>query len=144
MVVFSRNIIYAAFALMFTFLGVAALYILLLADFVAIVQVMVYVGGILVLLVFGVMLTKNITNVDFGGKSMNGFPASLIVGVIMGTLILLVTRTLWFRSDVPLVPENTTKTIGELMLTSYVFPFEVAAVLLLVAVMGSAMIARRS
>lgn len=143
-VVFSRNVIYAAFSLMFTFLGVAGLYVLLLADFVAIAQVMIYVGGILVLLIFGVMLTRNITNVDLTSTPMRGLPASLIVGVFLGTMILLVTKTTWTQAvDTTVVPD-TTKAIGEQLMTTYLLPFEVAAVLLLVAVMGAAMIARRN
>ena len=57
-VVFSRSIVYAAFSLLFTFFGVAALYVLLAADFLAITQILLYVGGILVLVVFGIMLTS--------------------------------------------------------------------------------------
>lgn len=143
-VVFSRNVIYAAFSLMFTFLGVAGLYVLLLADFVAIAQVMVYVGGILVLLIFGVMLTKNITNVDIGATSMRGLPASIIVGVFLGTMILLLSRTSWTQAVEPALPVGTAQAIGEQLLTTYLLPFEVSAVLLLVSVMGAAMIARRN
>ena len=62
-VVFSKNIIYSAFSLLFAFVGVAGLYVLLYADFLAITQVMIYVGGILVLLLFGVMLTSKLISV---------------------------------------------------------------------------------
>ncbi len=143
-VVFSKNVIYSAFSLMFTFLGVAGLYILLLADFVAIAQVMVYVGGILVLLIFGVMLTRNIVNVDIGAKAMRGLPASILIGVFLGTMILLVTRTSWNQVAGEGIPDGTTQAIGEELLTTYLLPFEVAGILLLVAVMGAAMIARRN
>ena len=63
-VVSSRNIVYSAFALLFTFFGVAGLYVLLSADFLAVAQVLIYVGGILVLLLFGVMLTNKVVSVD--------------------------------------------------------------------------------
>ena len=63
-VVTNRNVVYSAFFLLFTFFGVAGIYVLLGADFVAIVQLIVYVGGILILLLFGVMLTNKITNVE--------------------------------------------------------------------------------
>ncbi|HKJ82064.1 MAG TPA: NADH-quinone oxidoreductase subunit J, partial [Ignavibacteriaceae bacterium] len=62
-VVTTRNIIYSAYYLLFTFFGVAGIYVLLGADFIAIVQLVVYVGGILILLLFGVMLTNKITHV---------------------------------------------------------------------------------
>ena len=63
-VVFSRNIMYSAFSLLFTFFGVAGIYVLLNADFIAVAQLLIYVGGILVLLLFGVMLTNKVVSVD--------------------------------------------------------------------------------
>ena len=63
-VVLSKNVMHSAFALMFTFFSVAGLYVLLNADFLAITQIMIYIGGILVLIIFGVMLTTRITGVD--------------------------------------------------------------------------------
>ena len=68
---FSKNIVYAAFALLFTFFGIAGLYVMLNADFLAVTQLLVYVGGILILLIFGVMLTSRIGTVDIrvGGGS---------------------------------------------------------------------------
>ena len=68
---FARNIVYAAFALLFTFFGIAGLYVMANADFLAVTQLLVYVGGILILLIFGVMLTSRIGTVDIrvGGGS---------------------------------------------------------------------------
>jgi NADH-quinone oxidoreductase subunit J len=143
-VVFARNMLYSAFALLFTFLGVAGLYILLRADFIAVAQIMVYVGGILILLMFGVMLTNKVTNVDIQSGSMQGVPATIIVGVFLGTLVLLMTRTTWISvSDYPPV-KGTTLEIGERLITSYLLPFEVVGLLLLVVIMGAAMIARKT
>src|ERR1035438_10692269 len=68
-VVTIRNIVYSAFFLLFTFFGVAGIYVILGADFVAMVQLIVYVGGILVLILFGVMLTNKITNVQIKTRS---------------------------------------------------------------------------
>ena len=70
-VVFSKNIVYSAFALLFTFFGVAGIYVLLNADFLAITQLLVYVGGILVLLLFGVMLTSNTVTIEIKSGTMN-------------------------------------------------------------------------
>lgn len=143
-VVFSPNVIRAAFALMFTFLGVAGLYVLLLADFIAIAQVLIYVGGILVLLIFGVMLTQRVTRADLAVESAGGIPATITVGVLLGTLLLLLTRTTWIFREPPADIEGTTSAIGTGLLTTFLLPFEVAGFLLLVAVMGAAMIARKS
>jgi len=69
MVAFSRNIIYSAFSLLGTFMGVAGLYVFLGADFVAAVQLLIYVGGILVLILFAVMLTHRITDVQITNRA---------------------------------------------------------------------------
>jgi len=143
-VVFSRNVLYAAFALVFTFLGVAGLYVLLHADFLAVVQVMVYIGGILVLLLFGVMLTNRVTNVDLTGGTIRTLPATIVAGILLGTMIRLVTRASWHASSELPSPDGTISAIGDLLMTTYLLPFEGAGVLLLAAVMGAALIARSS
>ena len=76
-VVTTRNIVHSAFFLLFTFFGVTGIYVLLGADFVAIVQLIVYVGGILILLIFGVMLTNKITNVQIKTGTMQMLPAAI-------------------------------------------------------------------
>ena len=78
-VAFSPNIVYSAFSLMGTFMGVAGLYVLLAADFVAVVQVLIYVGGILVLMLFAVMLTHRIADVRVSNRSVGRLPALLIM-----------------------------------------------------------------
>jgi NADH:ubiquinone oxidoreductase subunit 6 (subunit J) len=76
--VFSRNIVHSAFALMFTLIGVAALYVLLYADFLAATQLLVYVGGILILILFGVMLTTQGHSFSFKINTVNLIPASVL------------------------------------------------------------------
>lgn len=142
-VVFSRSIIYSAFALLFTFLGVAGIYVLLSADFIAVAQLMVYVGGILILLVFGVMLTRKVTNVDLGGGTLNTFPALVVGGLLLGTLLTVAVRSHWMLSGSMPEVQGTTRELGELLLTTFILPFEVAGLLLLVAIMGAALIARK-
>ena len=85
-VVFSKSIIYSAFSLLFTFFGVAGLYVLLQADFLAVTQILIYVGGILVLMLFGVMLTNKVVNVELKTGTMNTIPALLLVAIVAGTL----------------------------------------------------------
>jgi NADH-quinone oxidoreductase subunit J len=82
-VAFSRNIIYSAFSLLGTFAGVAGIYIFLGADFVAAVQVLIYVGGILVLVLFAVMLTHRITDVEITNRAAGRIPALIVVGVFV-------------------------------------------------------------
>ena len=143
-VVFSRNIIYSAFSLLFTFFGVAGLYALLQADFLAITQILIYVGGILVLLLFGVMLTNKVISVDIKTGTMQTVPALLIVAVVAGSLSGLFYST-WKDTPTPAstVLKTTTKSLGEMLMTGYLLPFEIASVILLVALIGAAMISRR-
>jgi len=140
-VVLSRTLIYSAFALLFTFFGVAGLYVLLGADFLAAAQLLVYVGGILVLLLFGVMLTHKIYNLDLKAGT-NQLASGVIVAV--GLFVILTAtalRTGWATQTRPLQP--TTNAIGRLFMGQYLLPFEVASLLLLVALVGAAMIVRR-
>ncbi|MCR4418298.1 MAG: NADH-quinone oxidoreductase subunit J [Ignavibacteria bacterium] len=141
-VVAARNIIYSAFSLLFTFFGVAGIYVLLNADFIAVVQVIIYVGGILVLIIFGVMLTNKITDVEIKTESIHIVPATIITGLIGGTLIAVLTKTNWKIAE----PQNVNKTvmeIGRFVVVHYMILFELAGIILLVALIGSVMIARR-
>jgi NADH-quinone oxidoreductase subunit J len=142
-VVFSRNIMYAAFSLMFTFFGVAALYVLLHADFLAVTQVLIYVGGILVLLLFGVMLTNKVISVDIKTGAFQTGPALVVTAIVAGTLAGLFYSA-WRAMPPTAEPTKVTTTtgIGEALMTSYVLPFEVASVILLVALIGAAFMAR--
>jgi len=142
-VVFSKNIIYSAFALLFAFFGVAGLYVLLMADFIAVTQLMIYVGGILVLVLFGVMLTTKVINVDMRTGTIRTLPSVLIVAALAGTMVGVFWTTDWRVMPASAGFEKTAPRIGELLLTSYLLPFEIASVVLLVALVGAAMIARR-
>ncbi|HTK82201.1 MAG TPA: NADH-quinone oxidoreductase subunit J [Bacteroidota bacterium] len=142
-VVMSKNIIYSAFSLLFTFFGVAGLYVLLNADFLAVTQLLIYVGGILVLLLFGVMLTNKVINVDMKTGVMQTWPGAIVCGMTTGALVVIFMATDWniVREEVTMT--STTHTLGEMFMTSYLLPFEIASVVLLVALVGAAMIARK-
>jgi NAD(P)H-quinone oxidoreductase subunit 6 len=140
-VVLSRTLIYSAFALLVTFFGVAGLYVLLGADFLAATQLLVYVGGILVLLLFGVMLTHKIYDLDLRSEA-NQLASGLIVAAgLFVILTALALKTDWPGTARP--PAPSTSGIGRLFLGEYLLPFEAASVLLLVALLGAAMIVRR-
>lgn len=141
-VVAARNIIYSAFSLLFTFFGVAGIYVLLNADFIAVVQVIIYVGGILVLIIFGVMLTNKITNVEIKTESIHILPSTIITGLIGGALVAVLTRTSW-RINSPVNVEKNVVEIGRYLITHYMVLFELAGIILLVALIGSVMIARK-
>ncbi|MBU0508468.1 NADH-quinone oxidoreductase subunit J [bacterium] len=139
-VVFHPRIIYSAFALLFTFFGVAALYVFLSADFLAASQVLIYVGGILTLIIFGVFLTAKITTLDIPHHTHQRYIA-LIPLVLLGVgLWLVVLTTPWPSHTLSTAP--TTQRIGELLLTKYLVPFELASILLLAALIGAMRLAR--
>lgn len=142
-VVFANRLIHAVFALLFTFFGTAGLYIFLGADFVAGAQVMVYVGGILVLLLFGVMLTNRIYDMRILAERVNFKRSVLVVGVGFALLAGVMIKTPWKVSEAAM-PESSTAEIGSQLMTTYLLPFEVAAMLLLAALIGASMLASRS
>jgi NADH-quinone oxidoreductase subunit J len=141
-VVFSRNLVHSAFALLFTFFGVAALYVFLGADFLAGTQMVIYVGGILVLLIFGVMLTHKLYDMKLKSETYQFWPGLALVTVVFLTLVGVMLRTTWHsRGTRALNP--TTAAIGELFMKEYILPFELASIFLVIALIGAAMIVRR-
>lgn len=138
----ARMIVHSVFALLLTFFGVAGLYVLLHADFLAATQVMIYVGGILVLLLFGVMLTHKIASVKLKSASMQRAPAAIVCLGLLGVLLFVIYRTPWPIRALE-TTEATTKPIGRLLMTDYLLPFEVISVLLFAVLVGAALIARR-
>jgi NADH:ubiquinone oxidoreductase subunit 6 (subunit J) len=142
-VVFSRNLIHSAFALLFTFFGVAALYVLLGADFLAAAQMVIYVGGILVLLIFGVMLTHKLYDMSLKSETYQFWPGLALVTVVFLTLVGVMLRTTWHGQGAAGPMNPTTAGIGELFMKEYILPFELASIFLLIALIGAAMIVRR-
>lgn len=142
MVAFSRNIIYSAFSLLGTFAGVAGLYVFLGADFVAAVQLLIYVGGILVLILFAVMLTHRITDVEITNRAAGRIPALILIAVFIYLLVQAIRETPWVKAK-EIVYAATTGTIGNLFLNSYLLPFELASLVLLAAMIGAVVISRK-
>lgn len=139
---FARNIVNAAYSLFFTLLGMAGFYILLGSDFLAITQVVVYVGGILVLLMFGVLLTnRSQEELMEDGKlfGLAGVVAGLFFFLVLAQIIL--TANWGQAAESEIVP--STGGIGTNFLTTYVLPFEFSSVTLLVCLIGAAYMARR-
>ena len=139
-VVFSPNIVHAGFALLFTLLGAAGLYAFLGADFVAVAQVMVYVGGVLTLVLFTVMMT----HVPRAGRRRHGLdhfvPAAAFAIAVFALLYKAITSIEWNVGTVPAQP--TTAEIGANFMTSYIFPFEYVSLVLLAAMIGAAILIR--
>lgn len=141
-VVFARSLIRSAFALLFTFFGVAGLYAFLGADFLAATQMVIYVGGILVLLLFGVMLTHKLYDLNIKAETYQFFPALAVVLAVFVLLATVMVRARW-HAGMQGDPAPTTEAIGGLLMNDYILPFEVASILLLIALIGAAKIVRR-
>ena len=141
-VAFSRNIVYSAFSLMGTFMSVAALYVFLAADFVAVVQVLIYVGGILVLTLFAVMLTHRIADVRVSNRSLGRLPALVVIGIVGAVMMRAIFGTTW-HEVAPGVPATTTYAIGDAFLNDYILPFELASLVLLAALVGAIVLSRK-
>jgi NADH-quinone oxidoreductase subunit J len=142
MVAFSRNILHAAVALLGTLAGVAGLYLYLGADFLGLAQLLIYVGGILMLLLFAVLLTTRIGDVQASNRSLGlGLGVPLAAAVAAG-LVALVVRTPWTTTDPATTP--TTARLGDAFLREYLLPFELVSIVLLAALIGAMVLARRA
>ena len=142
MMVFSiRNLIRAALALTTVLGGVALMYALLGADFLAVAQLVVYVGAVMVLIIFAIFMTPGQIDVPglVGPAQRIG---ALIVAAAFGIIsVIVVVTTPWQTRD-SLLDIPTVESLGGLMLTRYVLPFEIASLLLTVALIGAIVIAR--
>jgi len=141
---FARSILKAAFALFFTLFGMAGYYVLLGSDFIAVTQVIIYVGGILVLLMFGVLLT-NKTFPTVGSRSWKAHalvlvPAMLLL-VLLGTVIFSAG---WQKRAVLTEPQSSLEPLGHFLLGKYALALEIAGVTLLLCLVGAAYLVRRT
>ena len=141
-VVLGKNLVHSAFALIAAFFGVAIFYVYLGADFLAGAQVLIYVGGILTLLLFGVMLTNRIYNLNIRSGAIQVVPGALSAGLVFALLVWIIQSVDWGAMDAG-DPGPTSESIGRLLVGDYLLPFEIASVLLLIALMGAAMLVRR-
>jgi len=141
-VALSNNIMYSAFALMGTLLGVAGTFVMLGADFLGVVQLLVYVGGILVLTLFAVMLTHRIAEVNVSNRAVGRPIAMLMVGAVAWWMIKVGTSATWVVKT-PDAVAPTTYGIGRAFLTDYILPYEIASIVLLVALIGAVVVSRK-
>jgi NADH-quinone oxidoreductase subunit J len=140
---FSRNIVYSAFALFGSFAGVAGIYILLSADFLFIIQIFIYIGGILVVTIFAVMLTQGVADVNVSNRAVGVLPGLAIMTLVGGVMMYAEIHTRWPHGSGTLLGP-TTAGIGNAFLGPYLLPFEIASVVLLIALVGAIVISRQA
>jgi NADH-quinone oxidoreductase subunit J len=141
-VALSRNIIYSAIGLLAALLGAGSLYIFLAADFVAVAQLLVYIGGVLVLILFAVMLTARIADIQVSNTSFGMVGGFLLLAAVVPVVLFVSVGTPW-ATKVPGPAVATTKLIGEAFLTKWLLPFEVASLVLLATMIGAVVMARK-
>jgi len=139
-VVLLPNIFHAALCLAGTLLGVAALYLALGADFIAVIQILLYVGAVMTLVIFAIMLTRRIASEEVPARNKQSLPAFLSLCGFVALLIPLVWKISppaekWARVDA--------LALGKALLGVYVFPFEVVSIVLIAALIGAVTIARK-
>ncbi len=141
-VVLARNIVRAAFALFSVLFLIAGIYLALGADLIAGFQVLIYVGGVLVLILFGVMLTQRYFNIKVFGESRR-----VVSGLLISFFVFLILAIAGYEifTVVKQVPQEYVKieTIGITLLSYYIFPFEFASLVLLLVIIGAAVLSRR-
>lgn len=141
LVVFVRNIVHAVLWLAVFFMSMAGVFLTLNAEFIALVQVMVYAGAVCIMVVFGIMLIRRL---DMGDT--NPFNSQTVASAGVVALVIMLSAFLSFKygavEPVGVVPGNSVENIATIMLSKYVIPFEVAALLLLVALIGAIFLAK--
>jgi len=142
MVATVRDLVHAVLFLVLSFVGVAGLYITLSADFVAVVQVLIYVGAISVLMLFAILLTPR-TGRDNASVPLTA-PIGALAGLVGAVIIFVGLRTDWAKAEGGNSFETTAAEIGRALLDPFVIPFEVASVLLVIAMLGAILLVRPS
>jgi NADH-quinone oxidoreductase subunit J len=146
-VVTSRNVVHAALALIVVFAGVAAQFILLGAEFVSVTQVLVYIGAIMVLMLFGIMLTRARIGRDVDATNEHWWAGVLTALLLVGVMGYALVDA-WGDDPLPADREITldgsnTAAVSDSVFSQYLIPFEVVSVLLLAALVGAIVIARK-
>lgn len=140
-VVTSRNIVHSALFLVLSFAGIAAFYVMLYADFLAFVQILIYIGAVTVLLIFAVVLTYNANaQTSNPGNAQRGL-AAFVAALLLALMGVVFVGTRWNLNPTPYL-DSTVQVVGPSLYGTYALPFEIASVLLLVALIGAIILAR--
>lgn len=142
-VLFSKNVLYAAYGLLVSFLGVAGLFVFAGGEFVSAAQIMIYVGGILILLIFGIMLSSN-KKMGKGNLKVANMDTTFSLALTVSLSLLLVFLVLESKFNISaLKPQQHIKNLGYNLMTDSVLVLEIVGVLLLMALIGSTFIAKK-
>jgi NADH:ubiquinone oxidoreductase subunit 6 (subunit J) len=140
-VVTNKNILHSAYYLVLAFVGVAGVYVMLEAPFIAVIQVLIYIGAIAILVIFAIMLTRRLMSKDMEQRNHQWIWSALAALVFFGVLGWLVYSANWPVVE-GAVPQDPIMLMGQELLSTYVVPFEIASVLLLAGLVGAILIGR--
>lgn len=144
-VVLMPNILRAALFLGLSLVGVAGLYVLMNAPFLAAVQIMIYVGAITTMIILAIFLSNRVMKIGFGQAIYNPILAAGAAGTMFLFLFVTVANSVWIKNAVALEPNKTdvgVEAVAKALLQPYVFPFELASVVLLAVLVGAVVIAK--
>ncbi|HOX83760.1 MAG TPA: NADH-quinone oxidoreductase subunit J [Chryseolinea sp.] len=141
-IIFIRNVFYGALLLITCLLALAGIYVLAFAEFIAVTQILIYAGGILVIIIFGIMLTSKISGKSLMVEHTNLFSGVLAGLTFLGLLLYFISSQKFnpFSTAKP-TPEKSIQAFGTGLMTDFILPFEIAGLLLLVALIGAAVVA---
>ena len=136
----ASKVMHMMLSLVLTFISIAGIYVLLSAEFVAVVQILIYSGAITILMIFGIMLTKHDASEN---QKRNWRNLLALIGIIaFGAVLFFGINGLDLPSSAVDLTTNNTKNIGKLLFSNYIVPFEVMSILLLVALIGAIVLAK--
>lgn len=138
-----RNLVHCALALVVTFLGLAAAYLQLNAQFVGFAQILVYVGAVAILIVFAILLTRSSETPQQSIVSAGWLSGIAVTVAVLGVLVWAINHSAIMKPGIPAQPEVSVKQIGNALMTQYVLPLEVIGLLLTAALIGAVIIAMK-
>ena len=142
-VVMMRSIFHAALCLAAALIGIAGIYLTLKADFLAVIQILIYVGAVMTLIIFAIMLTERFGDKTILQQNRLGLPAFFGTAVLATVLFKLIWKTHWTLQPLNWEAKVQSVDLGKALLGTYIFPFEVISVVLIAALIGAIVVARR-
>ncbi len=137
-----RNVFYGALLLMVCLLALAGIYVLAFAEFIAVTQILIYAGGILVIIIFGIMLTTKISNKPLTVEHAYSFPGALLAFSAFSFLVYVLSTESFAHSTISKATNpDPINAIGIALMSEYMLPFEIAGLLLLIALIGASVVA---
>ena len=141
-VVTTRNVVHAALWLVLVLAGTAGQFLLLGAEFVGVTQILVYIGAIIVLFLFGIMLTKASMD-DEDNPNLNNRPIAFAIGLLLLAVMSYATIDFWRDAELPDDTRTSAETVSDSIFSDFIVPFEATSVLLLAALIGAIVVARK-